>query len=517
MKRTILLAVFFVSTLGFSQKIIWEQTLGSAHAEYMFDLLPTADYGFLLAGSSLSDSGGDIKADRKGNIDAWLWKMKEDGTQEWQYRLGGDGNDYLHSIAHTPDGGFVLGITSSSGKSGDKTSDRIGQEDLWIVKLNAAKKLEWQKAFGGSGTEEVVKVLALRRGGYVVLAHSNSIISGDKTQPYYGGTDVWLLRLSAQGELVWQKSYGGEYNDKGVDIKETKDGGLLLGARSNSPVSGSKTAEGHGEMDYWLIKLDSSGKEQWQRTYGGEEQDELKEIQVLADGTYMLYGMSNSDLSGTKTSKLTSQLDYWLVQVDEKGHVQEEFTYSHGDYNVLSNGFVDAKGTFFLGGSSAEEKDNEVQFGYVGTQLEDDRTASWEKSISSKGSDVLTKVIQTRDGGYVFAGTSNGAKSKVKSTQRGGHDFWIVKLDKEKKEKEEAERISIEAYPNPTSGYTNIVMGFSYTTGKLEVFDMSGRMLLSKSIEYQTEPVDLSSLSRGTYIIWVRTDTASGSVKVIKR
>lgn len=517
MKIKLLVVATFISTLCFSQKVKWEQTLGSAHSEYLFDVLPTADYGFLLAGSSLSDAGGDIKAERRGNIDAWLWKMKEDGAQEWQYRLGGDGNDYLHSVCHTPDGGFLLGITSTSGQSGDKTEANKGKEDLWIVKLNAGKQMEWQKSYGGIGTEEIVKVKALKGGEYAILANSNSIVSGDKTQAYYGGTDLWILRLNATGNIIWQKSYGGEYKDVGVDIIETVDRGLLIGAKSNSGISGTKTAQNYGGMDYWLIKLDASGKEQWQRSYGGKQEEELKEIQLHKEGGYILFGMSNSDLSGSKTSKQESQLDYWLVQVDDRGKEERELTYSYGDYNMLSNGFVDAKGQFFLGGSSVEVTEKQTKFEYLGTRIEADRTVEWEQSITSKGNDVLTKVIQTRDGGYVFAGTSNGEKSKAKESHKGGNDFWIVKLAKEDKEKEEPIRISIEAFPNPTTSFTNVVMGFAYTTGKLEVFDLSGRLMQSKPIEYQTEPVDLSALSRGTYIIWVKTDTESGSIKVVRR
>ncbi|WP_410880878.1 T9SS type A sorting domain-containing protein [Myroides sp. DW712] len=516
MRIQVLLFVM-ITTLGFSQKVVWEQTLGSTHAEYLFDVLPTADYGFLLAGSSLSDKGGDLQAARRGNIDAWLWKMKEDGTQEWQYRLGGDGNDYLHSICHTRDGGFLLGITSTSGKSGDKTQENKGKEDLWLVKLNAAKTIEWQRNYGGIGTEEIVKLIVLKGGDYAVLANSNSIVSGDKAVPYYGGMDLWILRLNNQGTLLWQKSYGGAYNDLGVDIIETTDRGLLIGAKSNSPRSGTKTAESYGGMDYWLIKLDTSGKEQWQRSYGGQEQEELKEIQQVKDGGYTLFGMSNSDVSGSKTAKQESKLDYWVVQVDDQGRETDAFTYSHGDYNILTNGFVDAKGHFFFGGSSLDEEEKDAAFDYLGTRIKDDQEVSWEKSISSKGNDVLTKVIQTRDGGYVFAGTSNGEKSKVKATQKGGNDFWIVKVEPEEKEKEESTRITLEAFPNPTTGFSNIVMNFAYTTGKMEVYDLSGRLLQSRAIEYQTEPVDLTALSRGTYIIWVKTDTESGSINVVRR
>ncbi|STZ26573.1 Por secretion system C-terminal sorting domain [Myroides odoratus] len=512
-----LLLVILIPVLGFSQKVKWEQTLGSAHAEYLFDVVPTADYGFLLAGSSLSNEGGDIKAKRRGNIDAWLWKMKEDGAQEWQYRLGGDGNDYLHSICHTADGGFLLGITSTSGISGDKIPENKGKEDLWLVKLNAAKTIEWQRSYGGIGTEEIVKVIALKGGDYAVLANSNSIVSGDKTAPYYGGMDLWVLRLNAQGAIVWQKSYGGEYKEVGIDIIETTNRGLLIGAQSNSPRSGTKTAEAYGGMDYWLIQLDATGKEQWQRTYGGAQEEELKEIQQVKDGGYALFGMSNSDVSGSKTSKQESQLDYWLVQVDERGSEVESFVYSYGDYNILTNGFVNPKGEFFLGGSSIASIEKASTFEYLGTRLDGERSVAWEKSISSKGNDVLTKVIQTRDGGYVFAGTSNGEKSKVKAAQKGGNDFWIVKVEPEEKEREEPTRITLEAFPNPTTGFSNIVMNFAYTTGKMEVYDLGGRLLHSRSIEYQTEPVDLTALSRGTYIIWVKTDTESGSINVVRR
>lgn len=515
MIKKIILAMLF-SLCCHAQKVKWEQTLGGSHSEYLFDMIPTADYGFLLAGSSLSGKEGDLKSAKRGNIDAWLWKMKEDGSQEWQYRLGGDGNDYLHSVCHTYDGGFLLGITSTSGKSGDKTQANKGKEDLWIVKLNAAKQIEWQTAIGGTGSDEVVKVLALKGGEYTVLANSNSPVSGDKTDKNYGGKDIWILKLNRSGAVVWQKTYGGEYNDRGVDLIETQDRGLLIGAVSNSDMNGNKAVKTYGESDYWLIKLDQTGKEQWQRVYGGSAEEQLKQIQQTEEGGYLLFGTSNSDLSGSKDKNLESLSDFWLIQTDEEGMQIDEFVYSYGERNLLSNGLITPKGELFVGGSTLTKTLQKESFSYIGVLLTKEKEVDWEYSVSSKGTDILTKVVQTRDGGYVFAGTSDGTKSKAKQAHKGGNDFWIVKL-KNDLDRDKEERASIEVFPNPTSGYTNVVMGFDYQKGHLQMFDMSGRLMLSKDIEYQTEPVDLSVLPKGVYIIWVKTDTRDGSVKVMKK
>lgn len=515
MRNIFILVLSFCTVLGFSQKVQWEHSLGGKHSEYLFDMIPTADYGFLLAGSTLSDKSGDITQSKKGTLDAWLWKMKENGDAEWQFSLGGDGTDFLKSVNHTVDGGFILGISTTSGKSGDKTDESKGAQDVWIVKLNAARQIEWQKSFGGAGDDDVVVVKPTKDGGYIVGINTDSNVSGDQKEVLYGGMDVWLLRLDKGGRILWQKRYGGDYEDRLTSLIETQDKGILLGISSNSNLSGNKRSQRYGMRDFWVLKLDSQGKELWQDIYGGEGDDELTEVVELETKEILLVGTSNSEASGNKTVKLESESDFWTVRLKADGEVVTQQSYAEGEYNLLSNGLVTPKGKVLLGGFVLKNNKDGQNFSYIGVELDEEGEMTWEKELSSSGADVLRKVVQTRDGGYVFAGTSDGGYGKVKQSQKGRNDFWIVKVNK--KDKEEEERVSIEAMPNPTSGFTNVIIGFEYRKGEMQLLDLNGRILQRREIEYQTEPVDLSDYPRGMYIVLVKTDQGEGSVKIIRK
>lgn len=117
MKKLYFLFFIFLPLLIYSQDILWEKSYGGIHADYLFDAQPTADYGFILAGSSVSDKTGNKTEDNHGDLDYWIWKMSEKGELEWQKSIGGNGFDLLQSIKNTNDGGFILAGTSSSGNS----------------------------------------------------------------------------------------------------------------------------------------------------------------------------------------------------------------------------------------------------------------------------------------------------------------------------------------------------------------------------------------------------------------
>ena len=149
-KKLLYLSLITTSFFGFSQDVLWQKTLGGKHAEFLYDAQPTADYGFILAGSSLSVKSGNKEMDNLGDLDYWVWKMNEKGDLEWQKSFGGSGTDQLTSLKLTHDGGFLLGGSSTSSKNlkdeaSTKKEDCFGLEDFWIVKLNAVGAQEWQK------------------------------------------------------------------------------------------------------------------------------------------------------------------------------------------------------------------------------------------------------------------------------------------------------------------------------------------------------------------------------------
>jgi hypothetical protein len=520
-----------------AQKILWEKSLGGKHAEYLYDAIATPDYGFILAGSSLSDKNGSKDESNKGDLDYWLWKMDEKGNLEWQKSFGGNKVDLLQSVALTYDGGFILGGTSSSDKGTVKTDACKGQEDFWIIKLNAKGQEMWQKTIGGSGMEKLLSIAPTKDGGYILGGTSSSDRNDTKgiDDPYgkwensKGNLDYWVVKLDSKGTVEWQKTLGGKYHDELKSIHQTLDGGFILGGYSNSPVSGNKTAPNFGLGDYWVVKLNEDGNVQWQQTYGGDGDDNLFSLIPTKDGGYLLGGNSNSGATNSKSKTNKSGTDFWVIKVDAIGLIQWQDTYDFGKYDVLTSLVENKDGSFLIGGYAQSELDNKQKgtsktvkadkegiSDYIALKIDAEGKERWSKTVGSKGDEVLRKLLETRDGGYLLAGTSNGGISRDKKTAKGGNDFWVVKL--RDKEKEEKERITLEAIPNPASSFTNVIITFEYKEGTATLYDLSGRSLQTIAITGErTVPVELNGLPQGIYVIEIKTDTEKGGVKVIKK
>jgi hypothetical protein len=523
-------AVFLLlCTSVYAQKILWEQSLGGIHAEYLYDAIPTADYGFLLAGSSLSQKTGQMTESNKGDLDYWLWKMDETGQMVWQKSFGGNGADLLRSVAHTRDGGFILGGTSNSAAGDFKKSEAIGQEDLWIIKLDALGNVDWEITIGGKGQDFLQNIAPTADGGYIVGATSGSNKTYDipygKDSNSKGGPDYWVIKLDSKGNIQWQQTYGGMYADELKKIIPTPDGGYFVAGVSNSPYSADKTSEVQGISDYWVLKLDKDGAIEWQQTYGGDAEDQLRDAIALRDGGFLLGGSSNSGSAYQKLVAAKKGFDFWVLKIDEHGNIQWQETYNttgndqlvsmseNQDGSIVLSGYglpkfmYDAKGKPTRGGSEGEND-------YILLKINDKGDLLWDRIIGSHGQERLSKTIETRDGGYLLAGTSDGEATKDKKTNSKATDFWIVKLKDE--QKKQVDKVMVEAFPNPTSQFTNVVVGFDFERATLTAFDISGRVLLSQQVTEKTIPVNLGGYPEGIYIIEVRSMDNKGSVKVIK-
>ena len=521
--RNILVIVLLLSQLFCSaQDILWEKSYGGIHSEYLFDAQPTADYGFILAGSSLSGKTGNKLQDNINNLDYWVWKMDEQGDMDWQKSFGGTDADFLQSVRNTRDGGFILAGTSSSMKSGDKMEDSFGKEDFWIIKLNAKGDEEWQKTLGGTGSDVLTAIHQTRDGGYIIGGSSDSMVSGIKTEPNYGSLDYWIIKLSSSGTIEWQKTYGGQYMDQLESILPTRDDGFIVGGWSNSMKSGNKTEDSFGEGDYWVLKLDKSGDIEWQRTLGGEEDDHLYVIIETMESGYLLGGSSRSGTSGNKSRSNGKGTDFWLVKLTEGGEIDWQSTYDFGRTDVLSSIVENEDGTFLVGGHSKTENtglkslDKKGINDFIALKIAADGEERWRRTIGSAGEDNLKKLVETRDGGYLLAGTSNGKASRDKNTGQGLSDFWVVKLRDKEKDEEKDRLSSLEAFPNPTEAFTNIIVNHDFENGTASVYDISGKQLQFFEIKNRTVPISLQGLAIGVYIVTVSTNFSTESVKILK-
>lgn len=552
MKKKYLLFLFFCPFLAFSQDILWEKSYGGTHADYLFDAQPTADYGFILAGSSLSNKTGNKTDDNQGDLDYWIWKMDEKGNLDWQKSFGGSGFDLLQSVKNTRDGGFILAGTSSSGTGFQKKEDCKGITDYWVIKLDATGGEQWQRTIGGSGQDELLCAFQTKDGGYILGGSSSSgppVISNtkpdekflattkadlfNKSEKSRGNMDYWIVKLDKQGDIEWQKTYGGQYADVLRSMEQTTDNGYILAGYSNSPVSGDKTVNNKGIGDFWIIKINDTGEIEWQNTYGAEGDDQPYVIHQTIDGGYIVGGNSNSKNALTTMGGIVSNgTDYWVLKLDQDGGVLWSKTYDFGKVDILTSLVENRDQTYLIGGYAQGEnrrpregiagkamnvvnKEKDGINDYIALKIDDKGEEIWSKTVGSAGEDILRKLVETRDGGYLMAGTSNSSASKDKNGSIGGNDFWVVKLkDKQKLEKVKS---SIEAIPNPATTYTNVIIGYDFKQGTATLVDITGRILQEFAIDSRTVPVNLSRYSEGIYIIKIKTDVKTESVKVIKQ
>jgi PKD repeat protein len=237
--------------------LVWEKMIGGSSTDRVGSVQQTLDGGYILLGSTGS-TNYDATGPAYGGVDLWVIKIGPTGAITWQKHLGGNLDDAGTSVRQTADGGYILLGESKSSANGIVTEANHGPVnslDAWAVKLSSAGAVEWNRLIGGSGDEHGRSVRQAADGGYVLLADSASSLSGDVTGTTHGGADYWVVALDAAGAIRWQRLYGGGANDYAASVQQTADGGYVLAGYSGSGVGGDVTRATHGSSDYWLVKL----------------------------------------------------------------------------------------------------------------------------------------------------------------------------------------------------------------------------------------------------------------------
>lgn len=293
----------------------WDATFGGSSNDQLTEICITDEGGFMLGGYSNSNISGDKSQTSQGYADYWIVKTDANGVKQWDARFGGNKDDLLYSLQQTADGGYILGGSSFSGLSGDKTQESQGARDYWTVRTDANGIKQWDARFGGGSDDYLLSLQQTIDGGYILGGYSYSGFGGDKTQLSQGGYDYWIVKADANGIKQWDKRFGGSGWDFLYSLWQTADEGYILGGFSDSEISGDKTQASQGYDDYWIVKTDANGAKQWDARFGGSMDDKLISLGQISDGGYVLGGMSQSGMSGDKTQVSQGDFDYWLVKV----------------------------------------------------------------------------------------------------------------------------------------------------------------------------------------------------------
>ena len=203
---------------------------------------------------------------------------------EWQKSLGGSNQDYAYSIDQTFDGGFIAAGWSNS-NNGDVTGNH-GLLDYWITRLDPSGNLIWQKSLGGSNDDQASFIEQTTDGGFIVTG-STASNNGDVTDKN-GGSDFWIVKTDANGNIQWQQTYGGDHAEEAYSIAPTSDGGYIAGGISYSQSDDVSKHYGYYDIsDAWLIKLDVNGSLTWEKTLGGSGVDAINAVSQSSDGKYI--------------------------------------------------------------------------------------------------------------------------------------------------------------------------------------------------------------------------------------
>ena len=279
---------------------VWNKIFGTTSGDSYTSFVKTLDGGYLLGGSNTGGVGGSKTSGNKGGQDAWVIKIDANGNKLWDKSFGGIYDDFLATIITTSDNGFLLGISSDSPQGVDKSENTNGGQDAWVIKIDANGNKVWDKNFGGSQTESV-RALSETSDGYLLGANSDSGISGSKSVASKGGYDMWVLKMDFDGNKIWDNVYGGSGADAIKTINKDSDGSFLIGGTSNSPIGGDKTVKSRGGFtDIWLVKVSASGSKLWDRTIGGNQYETLTSVTTTSTGSFIVNLKSDSPVSGDK-------------------------------------------------------------------------------------------------------------------------------------------------------------------------------------------------------------------------
>ncbi len=491
--------------------IQWQNTIGGAGWDELSSLQQTADGGYIIGGESESGISGDKTENGFGFRDYWVVKLDATGAIQWQNNIGGDNTDKLTSLQQTADDGYIIGGYSESNISGDKTENKLGGPDFWVLKLSETGNIQWQNTIGGSSEDQFYSLHQTADGGFILGGFSNSNISGDKSENSLGAFDYWVLKLNATGAIQWQNTIGGNEGDYLTSLQQTADGGYIVGGSSLSNISGDKSENSLGGLDYWVLKLNAAGAIQWQNTIGGDSDDQLKSLQQTADGGYILGGFSSSDISGDKTQNTLGAYDFWVIKLNATGAIQWQNTIGSISSEFLNSLRQTADGGYILGGYV---ENNSGGTSYLVVKLDAVGTFQWQKIIGGSGDDKLASLQQTADAGYILGGSSDSNISGNKTENSNGlYDFWIIKLAPETVPTGEAltttARVTI--YPNPAADAV-LVQASAETT--LSLYNAFGQSFLTQTF-HGNGKIELSSLPNGIYFL-VEMETGIGH-KILKK
>ena len=502
--------------------VSWAFSLGGSNTDWANEIMASSSGSILVLGRSSSD---DVDFENSfGESDAIITKMDNLGNIQWVKHFGGSGDDSVSDIQETPDGGFIV-VGESSSSDGDLTSNQ-GSFDFWVFKVDVNGLVEWSASYGGSNDDKARAVCVTADQGFIVVGDSRSDdgdVSGN-----YGADDVWVIKLDATGNLVWEMHYGGSGGEDAAGIIQIAGGEyiVLSGTESddfdvseNYSLQANDDENDDGE-DCWVLKLDAIGQIIWEQNFGGTGEESPEELVKIDDQKYLICGRTSSqdiDITDSNGSN-----DGWVIQINDQAELVWSNALGGSESDWIYGITLDPTGGYIFVGSS-KSGDGEVAQNYGGHdvwlgKLSVEGELLWEKNFGGTNDERARSIDLLENGQILFAGHSLSSDIDVE-TNSGGGDMWVVCLDSMTSQNRSPLSASIDVgvSPNPATEYLRFSAEEMHSPLAIEMFNGSGQRVKELLFRGPSEIVDISELPSGLYLIRMTSDKRSDSRTILVR
>lgn len=405
-------------------------TLGGTKNESGQSVVATIDGGFAVLGHSQS-MDGDLLNKSNISYDFWLIKYNFNGEQEWQKVYGGSSDDRGYDIILSNDNNMVI-FGSSKSADGDVSSN-AGSNDFWIAKISNSGAIIWEKSLGYNGSDNGYSVIQTIDNGYLLLGVLDVTASdgegNNRISSYrHAGGDYWAVKLDSNGILEWSRYFGGNFTDTSYAACQTQGGDyIIIGSSDSNDIDISNNK---GTYDFWIIKISSEGNLIWEKSYGGSEIDEALDITPTTDGNFIVCGNTRSN--NIDVSSNNGAADIWILKITPNGEILWEKTYGGNSFEAAKSVHQTTDNGFIIAGNSRSDnndltKNNGQNDGWI-FKINQDGILQWQTSIGGSNIDLLMDSTQLQDGSIVAVGNTSSSDLDI-SENKGFTDLLLIRLN----------------------------------------------------------------------------------------
>ena len=415
---------------GQTNTLQFAKNFGGSKNEIANAVIKLQDGGYAVFGETQSNDI-DITDKTNSSFDYWLLRFSASDDLMWSKTYGGSLDEKGADILATQDGGFV--VTGYASSSDGDVSQNFGNQDFWVTKLNSSGNITWEKSFGFNGSDRAYAIIQTQDSGYLisgVLDVTASAGQGNTRQnsnQAHAGGDYWAVKLDASGNQEWTKYFGGNLSDDPFGVVETNSGNfILVGASDSADVDISNNK---GSYDFWAVSISSTGSLIWEKNFGGTQIDEAHGIVKTTDNNFIIVGNTRSD--DTDISANFGDSDLWLIKINESGNLIWEKSIGGASFDTASN-ISKSNNGYLISGSSRSENgfisNNYGQNDALVVNIDENGEVLWLKTIGGSEFDFAYDVTQLNDGSIIAVGETTSNNFDL-TGNNGFTDALIIKLN----------------------------------------------------------------------------------------